>query len=399
MKNTLYTLLLSCLSIFSYADPDFIYVDNILDWENVLSLAEENRKLVYVYYSTEDCEPCEFMENSTFDYDEVEEYLNKNYISVYIERGTSFARRFADGFQIQSVPSSLWMTGGEFVWRLEAGAIDNAEIIDASKRVGELTRSFPTLLPAALNGADSLSIKDWIDLLYIAGVNNQQYEAALVTSFKNTLHLDSLHSEAYWTFVQTYVSDLTSPLYQYIKIDWKQTLGEEFPWEDYYNQLYEFNLSLAISTADSGLVENMEYHLLPTLEIDSTAPANTLKLRELNLWQDYYLGMQDFQQYLETTSILIDEVQPTSDQMVGIIKELTSVSRSKYALDQGLKWINSAIEREATAQLHIIKADLLIVQGREIDALRVLGDAENLNPNEDEQELINFLKYVASQSY
>lgn len=399
MKQTLYTLLFSTFSFLGFADPDFIYVDNIHDWEEVLSLAEENRKLLYVYYSADDCEPCDFMENSTFDYDEVEDFLNERFISVYIRKGTSFARMFADGFQIQSVPCSLWMTGKEFVWRLEAGSMDNSEIIEASMRASQLTREYPTLLPAALNGADSLSVKDWLDLMYIAGVNNQAYESELVNSFKNSLHLDSLHSEEYWTFVQTYVSDLTSPIYQYIKIDWKQTLGEDFPWESYYDQLYDFNLTIAINRADSGLVENMEYHLLPTLEIDSTQPANTLKMRKLNLWQDYYLGMGDFQTYLETTSMMIEDVEPNSDQMASIIKELTSVSRSSYALDQGLKWINGAIKREATAKLYIIKADVLIVQGRNIDALRVLGDAEELSPSDDEVELIEFLKYVANTRY
>lgn len=401
MKRLLLLFFALLSSLSNQASPDFIYVSTLSEWETVLSIAESKQRLIYVFYTADDCQPCESMLNTTLNEDRVEEHINHNFIGVSIKQGSSFARRFAEGFQIYSVPSSLWMTGQEFVWHMETGAIESDDLLRASQRTFELTRIYPEILPEALNGSTELSVKNWMDLLYIAGANRLEHEGNLVANFKENLHIDSLKSEDYWNFIRTYVSDLTSPLYQYIKLDWKQTLGSDFPWEDYYYELYDFNLRLAIRSGDSMLVENMEYHLLPTLGVDTAAPSNEMQMRKLNLWQEFYLGMENFTGYVEVTTALLKEVKPNSTQMASIIKELTSYSRSNYALDAGLGWIDEAIQRNPEVTLYIIKADVLLVRGKPTDAIQVLGDAERLDttPTEEEQEMIDFLKYVAVNRY
>lgn len=399
MKTALRLLLVLLIPSALQADPGFLRVQTILDWERVLQLAEEKQKLIYVFYTSDDCEPCEFMERSSFDYDEVEDYYDENFINVRIEEGSSFARVFADGFTIREVPSSIWLTGSEFVWKMEVGSLDNAELLTSARRVAKLTREFRSTVPYALSGGDTLNVDRWFELLFISAINNQTYEEELVESFRTSLNLDSLRSEKYWPYIMTYVSDLTSPLYQYIAEDWKLTLGEDFPWENYYNTLYEFNLNLAIQREDSVLVETIQYQLLPTLETDSTQPDNELAMQKLMLWQDYYIGLGSLDRYLEVTDVLMDEVEPNPIQMGQIIKNLTSTSRSQYALEKGISWIDKVMDRESDAQLNIMKADLLIVLGKSTDAIRVLNDADKLNPNEEEKELINFLKFVAERTY
>ncbi|NVK28188.1 MAG: hypothetical protein HWE14_09090 [Flavobacteriia bacterium] len=399
MKKLLLTLAI-LFAFVGQAKPDFIYVTSLSQWEEVLALSEANRKMIYVYYTSSDgCEPCDFMENSTLGRDIVEDYLNENYISVYIREGTSFARSFAAGFDIGSVPSSLWMTGTEFVWKMEAGVMEHPKFLQSCEKVGLLTRNYASLMPYALRGGDTLSVETWFDLFYIAGANQQQYENRLVSSFRNSLNLDSLKSERYWPYIMTYVSDLTSPLFQYIKTDWKETLGEDFPWQKYYDRLYNFNLEIAISTMDSSLAENIELQLLPTFPRDSTDPDNLLAFNKLLLWQDYYLGLNDFENYVRITDELITEVQPDDAQMVEIIKTHTSLSRSDYALDKAIEWINEAIKRKASAQLYIMKADVLIVRNKETEALQALGDAKEHSPTVEEEELIDLLRYVILSNY
>ncbi|KAB2814399.1 hypothetical protein [Phaeocystidibacter luteus] len=396
-------LLLTLAILFSFAGtakPDFIYVTSLTQWEEVLALAEANRKMIYVYYtSSDDCEPCDFMESSTLGRDVVEDYLNENYLSIYIREGTSFARSFAAGFDIGSVPSSLWMTGSEFVWKMEAGVMEHEKFMRACDKVGFLTQNYGSIMPYAMRGGDTLSVEEWFDLFYIAGANQPQYETRLVSAFRNSLNLDSLKSDRYWPYIMTYVSDLTSPLYQYIKIDWEQTLGEEFPWQAYYDRLYNFNLEIAVSTMDSSMVENMELQLLPTVVRDSADPENLLAYNKLLLWQDYYLGLNDFENYIRVTDEQIIKLEPTDEQMVEIIRTHTSLSRSDYSLDKATEWLNACIKMKPSVQLYIMKADVLIVRNKRTEALQTLGDAQEMSPTEEEQELIDLLLYVIHSTY
>lgn len=395
MRSLTALLLLFIFSLQASAQPEFLNVNTLTDWEEVVQVAKVHRRLIYVYYTANDCETCSDMERNSFKNNELTDYFNDNYINVKLVSGTSFARQFAQAFQIGNVPSSLWLMDNEFVWKMEVGLLKSSELLQKAKEVGQLTKAYPTLLPYALNDGDTLRIDQWSALFNIAGYNQLSYERQLISSFKRNLKLDSLTNEAYWPFVMTYVSNLSDPIFQYIRIDWQTALGEDFLWMDYYDNLYDFNMNIAIQTEDSVLVETIQHQLLTTYVSDSTESETEKDLRVLFLWQDYFGSLGKLDTYVTTTDEMLEYIKPDANQLVEIITQLTKRTRSISHLDKAITWLDDAIAREPEVDLYIMKADIQLILYRRRDALETIEEGMELPMTEHQRDLLNYLQFTA----
>ncbi len=397
--------LLSFLITFSTSilgQSGYIEIRSLLDWEQALSLAERNRTMIFVFYTDDDCEPCETMIDEVFRNREVREYVSSNYIPVLINRSNAnrFGEQFAEGFDIQSLPASVWITGAEFVWHIEEGAMSLNEFNVTNQRVIQLTKNYPSIIPYALQDGDTLSTSDWMNFLQLSRLNGTDFESTLLRSFERNLSWDSLRIPAYWDYVSRYVVDINAPIFRYIRLNPDSTLGPDFPWKNYCDELYTYHLDKAISSRDSLQVVNIEYGILPYIphseKIDSTQSFHILKL---NLWQDYFLQTQQFDTYLTVTERLLKTMTLTPEIMSEEIRQLTRSSRANSALRAGLKWLKIAIEQEPDALYYIMRADLLIYMRERSLALEALSLAERHNPTQSEREIIEYLELVAREIY
>lgn len=403
MKTTLYTLLFFfSISFSSSAQSGFIEVRDLIDWEKVLTLAEGSKTMIYVYYTDSDCDVCEQMEENALDDKEVKDYITSNYIPVLINTTNAgrFGIDFAGNFELRSMPASLWMTGGEFVWNTEEGLLSADELLKAFQSVNQLTVSYPELVPYAIRSGDTLTSDEWIKLIDISTINYTEYQAGIIRSFERNLSWDSLRLPVYWDYVQSYVIDINSPMFKYIRLNPDSTLGSEFPWPAYCDELYFYHIGNAVEERDSMMALNIERELLPYMPQDTAVDSlNSFMTLKLNLWQDYFIETDQFSIYLGTTGKMLREMKVTPELMAEEIKQLTNLSRSNKSLRTGIQWINRAIEQEEQAVYYIMKADLHIFLRERAAALDALEKAERLNPTEQEEVVIEWLQYSAREIF
>lgn len=399
MKTQFTLLFFVLLSVFTNAQTSFIRIQSIEEWEEMLELSRESKRLLFVWVTSPNCEPCTEMLDETLQNAAVNAHIQQSFIPVVIDNSTSLGRRFALSFNILELPSSVWMTGSEFVWQNIGGKIEASEFLSKSENLRDLIRNYPNQLDYALNGGDSLKVNEWFDLLYLSSVNHTNYESALIYKFQNVLSWDSLQSPAYWPFITTYVTDINSNLFRYISLDHQDILGADFPWEDYYESLYSYNFNRAVEEKDSALVLNMEAKLLPTKFYDSTATATDTALTVISMWQSYFLQTGRFNQYLEYSDTALSKVHLSEDELIAQVDVLRQYSLSETSINSALKWVNHTLESEESVNIYIMKADMLIVLGRLPKATEALIEAEKLSPNSEQRELIDYLDYIIRSQY
>lgn len=399
MKTQFTLLFFVLLSVFTNAQTSFIRIQSIEEWEEMLELSRESKRLLFVWVTSPNCEPCAEMLDETLQNAAVNTHIQQSFIPVVIDNSTSLGRRFALSFNILELPSSVWMTGSEFVWQNIGGKIEASEFLSKSENLRNLIRNYPNRLDYALNGGDSLKVNEWFDLLYLSSVNHTNYESALIYKFQNVLSWDSLQSPVYWPFITTYVTDINSNLFRYIALDHQDILGADFPWEDYYESLYSYNFNRAVEAKDSALVLNMEAKLLPTKFYDSTATATDTALTVISMWQSYFLQTGRFNQYLEYSDTALSKVHLSEDELIAQVDVLRQYSLSETSINSALKWVNHTLESEESVNIYIMKADMLIVLGRLPKATEALIEAEKLSPNSEQRELIDYLDYIIRSQY
>lgn len=385
------------MGFYSTAQPDFLEVNNLTQWEEVLNISKSSKKLIYVYLTADDCEACDIMMATGLSNPTVTSRLAGHYIPVRINGKTPFGQRFIYGFDIRGLPASIWMTGGEFVWALEEGAMDDAQLIEAMDAAGTLTRNYPEWINEGLSLRPSLTTEQWFQLFFVTTVNQSPYSSTLISSFKRSLSTDSLKNPAYWDFIQTYLTDLRSPLLQYIVIAPDTTLGPEFPWDTYYSDLYSHNLDRAIKQKDSTLADIIAIHLIPSAPRDSTASEDFEDWLTLALWQEYFLGTDDFEAYFAITDDYMTKLAPTSDEIVREVRTLFQYSVNEKALKTADRWVSEGLEREETVELYIIHADVNVLLGDHSEALTAINNANVLSPSPEQQSKLDYLEYVITR--
>jgi len=107
MKNYILTCLISCCSLYSFAQEGIKFLD--AEFGEVLALAELEGKLVFVDAYTDWCGPCKKMDKEVFSQKEVGNFYNANFLSVKInmEKGEGIA--LAEEYFIFAYPSLLFV--------------------------------------------------------------------------------------------------------------------------------------------------------------------------------------------------------------------------------------------------------------------------------------------------
>lgn len=399
MKQVLSILFIALISLQAKAQPEFIEVESVSEWEDVLSLSQQSKRLLFVYVISSDCDPCDDMLKQTLGNEQIASEISSNFIPVLVRNESTVGKKFILTFDVVQLPSTLWMTGSEFVWMTLEGEYGPEEFQSKLGDLKNTIRNYPDKLQYALKGGDTLQVEDWFDLMFLSSINRTNYEADLINQFKNGLTWDSLQSPVYWPFLATYVSDVRSPIFNYIAIDPAEALGPDFPWQDYYDMMYEHNLDKAIREFDSSRVESIELLLLPTKIYDSTATRADTVLTRIALWQEFLLRTGEFGAYLDYSDSALTSIPLTEEIVKEEIHVLTSYSLSDDAFISGLRWVNHTLKTEESADLYIMKADMLIRLGKLPQATEALIEAEKQNPNEKQAESIEFLDMIIRNRY
>lgn len=89
------------------------------NWKEILALAEQEKKLVFVDCYTEWCQPCKKMEKEIFPLKKVGEYFNTHFINVKMDIEKGEGPVILNMYKINAFPTLLFVNGkGEEVFRM-----------------------------------------------------------------------------------------------------------------------------------------------------------------------------------------------------------------------------------------------------------------------------------------
>ena len=104
------------------------------NWADVLELAKESNKPIFVDVYADWCKPCHMMERSVFTQKSVATFYNEEFINYKLDVDTPEGEAIANLYKIQSIPYFLFFnTEGEMVFDVD-GVMPPAQFLRAGQR-------------------------------------------------------------------------------------------------------------------------------------------------------------------------------------------------------------------------------------------------------------------------
>jgi thioredoxin-related protein len=249
MKKLSFFLVAIFISSFSFAQ-DGIAFQHDKSWSEVLELAKESDKLVFVDAYTTWCGPCKKMTKEVFPQKSVGDYYNANFISVKIDMEKGEGPELAQLYQVRAYPTLLFISAaGELVHR-KAGYMVAEEFISLGEEANDPSR---TLSGMDAKFADGNREPDFLRQYTEASFNAANGGHSIVASeYLNTQK--DWETEENMQFIFQYIDNADSKAFDYIIKNRKQ-------FEDYFGKPM-------VTQKVQGLIYSLIYYTEPAPTID-----------------------------------------------------------------------------------------------------------------------------------
>lgn len=135
MKKLIFTLaLLGLLSLSSYAQGTGIQFFEGT-YEEALTKAAEEDKLIFMDAYTTWCGPCKWMARNTFTDESVADYFNENFINVKMDMERGEGPGLARKFRIRGYPTLLFLDAEGEIAHQKLGALAADQFLVLGKNV------------------------------------------------------------------------------------------------------------------------------------------------------------------------------------------------------------------------------------------------------------------------
>ena len=282
MKKLAFSILFLFISHFAFAGIDFIDVDDFKTWEDILQLAKKEKRNLIVHVFSVPCNDCKALKKTTFKDKELAALVNTNYLALKVYELSEVGKGLRSLYSLQSEASILVLNTNELLFYKHDGFIDattlKKELNEASAKIAQ----YPSWQKGAAEG--NLETLDWISLLLIDAQNKIVSPAnPIISDVSFLLDSSDFDKAIVQEFVSTLALSIDNPIFQTLKKHPHWILeSEDFKWSDYFQAVYDFNIKLAISEADSIFLEDVIYQL-QQLPQASAIPNMALKSRQLYL--------------------------------------------------------------------------------------------------------------------
>ncbi len=186
------------------------------DWEKVLDVAREQKKIIFVDCGTAWCGPCKKFASEVLTDKNVRRFFNKNFINVYIDIEKDDMPPVASLPWLGSVPTFLFIDAfRKEVIHSHIGFLNAEALLDLATDV-KMGKETIRVLKEQMNenGLSGRKLLMYIEKLKKGGYpfEARQY----IPSYLSTLTVDSLKYEGNWKLCEDELNDVMSPLFQQI---------------------------------------------------------------------------------------------------------------------------------------------------------------------------------------
>ena len=110
MKKIAFFLLTLFMGTAAFAQEQGITFVHDKSWSDILTLAKESNKLVFMDAYTTWCAPCKKMEKYVFTKPEVGTFYNENFISIKMNMEKGDGVTFAKKYEVKAFPTLLYFS-------------------------------------------------------------------------------------------------------------------------------------------------------------------------------------------------------------------------------------------------------------------------------------------------
>jgi thioredoxin-related protein len=167
MKNSL-IILLCFLSAQMFGQNEISFVEG--SWEEVLAMAKEEEKIIFVDVYATWCGPCKMMAKNVFTEKEVADYHNATFINAKFDADTELGGAVANQFDVTALPTFLYVDpNGELVSKT-LGYQEADVFIDNGRKAAMVSRDFVEYQSKYEAGERSVEfVAKYLDLLNSKG--------------------------------------------------------------------------------------------------------------------------------------------------------------------------------------------------------------------------------------
>jgi hypothetical protein len=395
LKNLVVLALISFLAIndATASRIKFIEISNLDQWEKFLFLAQENNLGILVELCDENLPACDQMHRTTFRDRNLARYINENFLSFIIDGRSEFGNQFMATFPVTAYPTYLFGSADEVFFEKIEGVVDAELFAKIAAESLEQKKGYPALVDKYLD--NQLSREEWLQLLGITELNKGAMESQVLSrEFMLTLDDSDLRDTTLWPFINKFCLALDNAIFRTILND-RSVVSHKiasFNFEDYFMNVFNFNLTLAIFERDSFMMERVIKLILPELAMKDNENDDLI----LRTRQAFFSETFNWDAYLEVTINYVEQKDSSKAQYFqAFAQELLENYEEPDAILTSEKLIDEALKLEQTFELLMLKAYLLANKGQIDDAQKKAFEARkravNAQQESEASRLINSL--------
>ncbi|MGB0838611.1 MAG: thioredoxin family protein [Chitinophagales bacterium] len=184
-------------------------------WKDILTLAKETGKPIFVDAYTVWCGPCKTMTKMVFPQADVGDFYNQHYISYKMDMERGEGPTFAKNYKVSAYPTLLYIdTEGKLIDRL-VGARPAAELIRMGKTVLKDDERLAELATAYEEGDKSATtLKEYAELLWLSDDAKHQ---SIVGEYLNGLSKKDKLSKDNVKLIYNYALDIEGTAFKFME--------------------------------------------------------------------------------------------------------------------------------------------------------------------------------------
>lgn len=377
-------------------------------WEEVLAMAKEKNKPIFVDVYTQSCGPCKRMDKEVFTNPGVARLMNDSLIAFKMDAGLKENRWAMDAYSIRSYPTLLYFSStGELICKY-AGAEDVSGVTEITRSVLKQSTD-PKPLSVwkkeyESNKGNTAFLLDYIKKLQDLNLNTGK----VIDEYLSLIPEKERYSKQNLNLIFNNASSLTlNGIACKVLISSRDTLLTRLSQEDTDETLGVIIGQYAMALLESAAIDTNEVSVEQAISIASNIKSPYLKQPGYDLqMRSYYYGLiNDYKRYADITLTYIEKYYLNNSKCLNSDTTLTVLALNKYAgnffyvvnepekLNKALDWCDKCIElttANAMAKEYFYstvldtKANLLYKTGNIAESLKLKEQAILAIPVKDE---------------
>lgn len=298
-------------------------------WSEVLTLAKEQNKPIFVDAYADWCGPCKWMMANVFPTEQAGNFYNENFVIYKLDMEKGEGPEFAEKYGVMSYPTYIYFNAdGQPVHR-SGGSKPTEEFIEDGKNALNPDKQYYTLKAKYDNGDRTEATLYELSVASMkAYIDNPEVTSAYLESQIG----DALLEEKNWELVQGALHNINSPVFNYVSAN-KEKFGAKYGME-------EVNMRLGMA------------------------------------YIDYYMQKKDWNNYAKYTVKFVDENNPKDAAFYNSVawSFYENVSDKKM-LKKALGWAKKSMDIQLDYYNADTYASLLYKLGKYEEALTAADDA------------------------